>query len=73
MHGRRRVCCASCSSTAACLRSGPPPAVGLGEEKDLEALLRQKEELTRERDAQVEQIVALRNEVGAAAAGLSGD
>lgn len=39
------------------------PAVGLVEEKDLNELIRQKEELTRERDAQVEQIVALRNEV----------
>lgn len=39
------------------------PAVGLVEEKDLNELIRQNEELTRERDAQVEQIVALRNEV----------
>lgn len=38
-------------------------AVGLTEEADLEELIRQKEELAAERDAQVEQIVGLRNEV----------
>lgn len=34
------------------------------QEADLEELIRQKEEVTAERDAQVEQIVTLRDEVG---------
>lgn len=38
-------------------------AVGLAEEADLEELIRLKEEAAAERDAQVEQIVALRGEV----------
>eukprot|EP00887_Chlorella_sp_A99_P000486 scaffold17.g486.t1 len=38
-------------------------AVGLAEEADLQELIRQKEELARERDVQVEQIVSLRSEV----------
>lgn len=38
--------------------------VCLRQEADLEELIRQKEEVTAERDAQVEQIVALRNQVG---------
>ena len=39
-------------------------AVGLAEEADLAELIRQKEEVAAERDAQVDTIVALRNEVG---------
>jgi hypothetical protein len=47
-------------------------AVGLAEEADLAELIRQKEEVAAERDAQVDTIAALRNEVSGRVAGTGG-
>lgn len=52
---------------------GPcPSCCSLAQEADLEELIRQKEEVTAERDAQVEQIVALRNEARGGVVGVQG-